>query len=66
MAQAFERGDVPQLQAQLHRLKASCGFVGAAALLARVRALSAWPDDAAALSDFEAEAQALLAVPPTG
>lgn len=40
-------------RAVLHRLKASCGFVGALPLLAAVRALHAAPGDAGALAAFE-------------
>lgn len=46
-------GDHEAARAVLHRLKASCGFVGALPLLAAVRALYAAPGDAAALAAFE-------------
>jgi DNA-binding response OmpR family regulator len=46
------RGDVAAARAELHRLKAGCGFVGASALAAAVAALHAAPDHASALEDF--------------
>jgi DNA-binding response OmpR family regulator len=56
---ALARGDLPRAQAQLHRLKASCGFVGAPALLLAVQALSQAPGDVAARDRFERRARAL-------
>lgn len=56
---ALARGDLPRAQAQLHRLKASCGFVGAPALLLAVQALSQAPGDVAARDRFERGARAL-------
>ena len=47
-------------RAVLHRLKASCGFVGALPLLEAVRALHAAPGDGRALSRFEACSERLL------
>ena len=44
----------------LHRLRASCGFVGAARLEAAVKALQAAQDSDAALAGFDAAAQELL------
>ena len=57
---AFDRGDSATLRAQLHRLQASCGFVGAARLEAAVKSLQAAPDSDAALDGFDAAAQELL------
>lgn len=57
---ACEAGDAVAARAQLHRLKAGCGFVGALPLLAAVRALHATPLDAAALGRFEVCSQRLL------
>ncbi|PZO07297.1 MAG: hypothetical protein DCF27_11335 [Lysobacteraceae bacterium] len=59
IAAALANGDQARAQAQLHRLKASCGFVGAAALLGAVQALSRTPGDAAAHAAFQRQAGAL-------
>ena len=45
-------GDEEAIRAELHRLAASCGFVGAARLADAVRALQAAPRDARALLRF--------------
>ena len=45
-------GDEEAIRAELHRLAASCGFVGAAGLADAVRALQAAPRDARALLRF--------------
>ncbi len=45
-------GDEAGIRAELHRLAASCGFVGAARLAAAVRELQATPLDARALQQF--------------
>ena len=58
IAAALADGDHPRAQAQLHRLKASCGFVGAAALLRSVRALSVAPGDLWAQRTFQSLARA--------
>lgn len=58
---ACRAGDQAQARAQLHRLKAGCGFVGALPLLAAVRALHAAPGDADALQRFDACSARLLA-----
>lgn len=57
----LDRGDTAAAREQLHRLKASCGFVGARALLAAVRDLSLDPHDHEALARFESCAGQLLA-----
>ncbi len=60
IAAALAQDDPQRAQAQLHRLKASCGFVGAASLLKAVQALSREPQDTAAQSHFQAQARSLL------
>lgn len=61
VATACRAGDEAAARAQLHRLKASCGFVGALPMLAAVRALHADPRDATALLRFEGCSRRLLA-----
>ncbi|MFP5375101.1 MAG: response regulator [Gammaproteobacteria bacterium] len=56
---AARAGDRTALAAALHRLAASCGFVGAAELAAAVAALRAQPDSAQALARFERAAARL-------
>jgi CheY-like chemotaxis protein/HPt (histidine-containing phosphotransfer) domain-containing protein len=46
-------GDLAAIQALLHKLKASCGFVGAARMLQAVNALAAAPMDVDAWQNFE-------------
>lgn len=58
---ACRAGDEAAARAHLHRLKASCGFVGALPLLGAVRALHAAPGDAGALQRFQDCSQRLLA-----
>lgn len=60
IASAIARGDLARAQSQLHRLKASCGFVGAPALLQAVHALSRGPQDVAAQAAFQSQARALV------
>lgn len=57
---AFAQRDDAGLSRHLHRLQASCGFVGAARLGATVRGLQAAPDSQSALDAFTAACQALL------
>lgn len=57
-------GDVAAIRAELHRLQASCGFVGAARMAAAVDALRARPGDGEALARFEAAVQDTLAASP--
>ncbi len=59
ISNALAQGDLPRAQAQLHRLKASCGLVGAGALLVAVQALSRAPADPVAQAGFETGARAL-------
>ncbi|MBW8366785.1 MAG: response regulator, partial [Arenimonas sp.] len=58
IAAALADGDPARAQAQLHRLKASCSYVGAAPLLQAVQALSRAPGDAAAQAVFQWQAGA--------
>jgi len=60
--QALQRGDMAQAAGVLHRLRASCGFAGAAALGAAVRALQAEPASLEALQRFRACVDAVLAL----
>lgn len=53
-------GDHAAMREALHRLVASCGFVGAARLAEAVQALQASPGDADRLQRFDAAAGALL------
>ncbi len=62
IATALVAGDEPRAQAQLHRLKASCGFVGAAALLRAVQALSRAPADRASQAAFQSQVRAFAPV----
>lgn len=59
---AAARGETGAARAELHRLRAACGFCGAAALAARTEALDAALDDAPgeALEAFLCEVDALL------
>lgn len=61
VAAAVLDGDDTALRAALHRLQASCGFVGAARLAAAVTALQEDPRAAGALAGFEAAAAETLA-----
>lgn len=54
-------GDVATMHAELHRLSASCGFVGADRLRDAVRRLMANPADADAMQAFLAAADAAIA-----
>ena len=60
VASAWSGRDDAGLREQLHRLKASCAFVGATALLEAVRALHEQPGDAGAHARFQARAAAML------
>ncbi len=63
IASAASKGDEHAVREELHRLSASCGFVGATELAAAVRTLRAAPVDANALHALEAAIDALLALP---
>lgn len=60
VATAARDRDSDALRAALHRLRASCGFVGAMRLEATVAALHNTPDSPEALADFLAVAQDTL------
>lgn len=60
VAAAIQAGDAGALRGTLHRLRASCGFVGAARLELAVKALQDAPSPAAALDPFLAAVQELL------
>ena len=57
---AFHNEDVAGLHAELHRLRASCGFVGAARLGAAAQALHEDDRSAARLRGFDAAAREIL------
>lgn len=58
--QAVDRHDEPALRSQLHRLQASCGFVGAARLARAVRNLHQMPASHQARAGFQDAVAALL------
>ncbi len=60
------QGDEAAIRAELHRLVASCGFVGAMRLAAAVRELQAAPLDAPALRRFGFALDDLLGATPSG
>jgi CheY-like chemotaxis protein len=62
---ASVQGDEAAIRAELHRLVASCGFVGAARLASAVRELQAAPLDAPALQRFGFALDDLLAETPS-
>lgn len=53
IAEAFAHADADAMRAELHKLQASCGFVGAARMLAAVMALRDAPLSREALARFE-------------
>jgi len=53
IADAFARADADALRAELHKLQASCGFVGAARMLAAMIALREAPLSREAFARFE-------------
>jgi len=57
---ALRRGDREEALPMLHRLRASCGFVGASRLADAVKLLEEDPGDAEALARFDAAVGALL------
>lgn len=57
---SFQSADGEQLRSALHKLHASCGFVGAAQLAKAVAGLQQAPSSAAALERFTQAAEALL------
>lgn len=61
---AAERGDLDSVRSDLHRLRASCGFVGAQRLAAAVQALQQDPASSVLLDALEQVAQETLAKAP--
>ncbi|MDZ4350721.1 MAG: response regulator [Xanthomonadaceae bacterium] len=61
--QALRQSDWQAAGNLLHKMKAACGFVGAARLLAATRALADAPDDPVAEQAFIAACSALTATP---
>ncbi len=61
VATAAERGDLDSVRGDLHRLRASCGFVGAQRLAAAVLALQQDPASSVLLDTLEQVAQETLA-----
>lgn len=61
ISDALDAGDTAAVLAELHRLKASCGFVGASRLLRAAEALHASPASRQARISFDAAVQATLA-----
>lgn len=59
--QSFRAGDQEALRAVLHKLRASCGFVGASRLATAAQHLHQSPGSLEALMDFRAAADALQA-----
>lgn len=53
---AHQLGNLDAVRAELHKLRASCGFVGAVRLAQAVQDLQAQPDSAALLARFESAA----------
>lgn len=60
IADAFAHADVDALHAELHKLQASCGFVGAARVLAAVMALREAPLARDAFVQFEAAVEGTM------
>lgn len=60
IAVAARNGDIEALAGELHRLRASCGFVGAARLATAVQALQQQPGSAERLARFGEVVQATL------
>ena len=58
---AHAAGDEAALRAELHRLSASCGFVGATRLAGAVHALQGTPTSAEGIRELEQATEALLA-----
>lgn len=54
---ASQLGNLEAMRGELHKLRASCGFVGAARLGEAVQALQAQPDSRALLNQFDLAAQ---------
>ena len=65
IATALRTGDLEAARGELHRLKASSGFVGAARLQAAAGRLNAAPNDAGLLDAFEATAASTAVSSPS-
>ncbi|MEO8743604.1 MAG: response regulator [Lysobacteraceae bacterium] len=66
IARAIAHGDADTVRAQLHRLKASCGFVGSLRLLDAVRGLHDMPLDAERARYFQEQTALVLAATQPG
>ncbi|ALN81605.1 response regulator [Lysobacter antibioticus] len=66
VSSAAELGNVDALRGELHKLRASCGFVGAARLAQAVQELQAQPDSSLLLARFDRAAQDTIAQPTLG
>lgn len=62
VVEAYVAHDTAAMRAHLHRLQASCGFVGAARLGAATQALHEHPDASECMREFESAAGAVLAL----
>ena len=61
VAAALANGDLAALRSELHKLQASCGFVGAARLGAAIRELQEAPDVTSVVTQFQGALQDTLA-----
>ncbi|ALN65555.1 response regulator [Lysobacter antibioticus] len=66
VSSAAELGNLDALRGELHKLRASCGFVGAARLAQAVQELQAQPDSSLLLARFDRAAQDTIAQPTLG
>ena len=66
VATAAQAGDDAAVRDALHRLRASCGFVGAVRLDGAARALREAPDSPGCLQSFTDAADATVSQPPPG
>lgn len=60
---ARDKGDASAVQAELHKLRASCAFVGAARLLQAVQALASAPLDVGSMRRFDEAVEDSLSKP---
>lgn len=66
ISSAAELGNLEALRGELHKLRASCGFVGAARLAQAVQDLQTRPDSSSLLARFDQAAQDTIAQPALG
>ena len=66
VSSAAELGNLDALRGELHKLRASCGFVGAARLAQAAQELQAQPDSSLLLARFDRAAQDTIAQPTLG